>query len=132
MEESILPIDRAQDNRDDPNSLGLVPFHGQRHFAFIAKLRGHEVRANKQQDNLSFLYVGGYLVCPLFPCINLAIMPEYDMSLSLQVTQVLLELVPQCLVFMCIGIEDFNAFYRLCCQRHSFVPQRVGISTCER
>src|SRR5690348_3783717 len=116
-ERRALPVDRAQDDRDDLGFAAFVPLHSSFHLDAIAVVGVYKVWADQQQDDIGGVQMLLDLSFPFGTCADIAVIPDFDQPLSLERTQVRFEFVQQWFVFSSITEEDFY------CRCHRRFPQ---------
>ncbi len=102
----ILPVYRAQNNRDDAGLASLMALQGSRHLFLVAVVGADEVGANEQQDDVGAVEVVVDFVGPLIARKDTAIVPGLDETLPLQQLQVGFELLAQDVVFVGVAVEQ--------------------------
>ena len=107
-------IGGTQENGDDAGLVGVVPGDGLCHLDTVAEVRGYEVGAYKQEDDLRSLrccMICGSNSAPG----DIAIVPGGDDVLAFEVTQVVVQFCAQRLILVGVGDEDFVCHGMLLC-----------------
>src|SRR5579859_3717086 len=78
------------------------------HLGAVTVVRGHEVGADKQQDDMGRVQVLLNLVFPGCPGVDVGIAPDSDEAASLQRHEVLSEALHEVLVLASVTAEDFD------------------------
>jgi hypothetical protein len=79
-----VPVDRSQDDRDDPSRLRLVTLHRPGHLDVVTVIRGDEVRTDQEQDDVRGVEVLVDLPFPLGPGPDASVVPPADETLTVQ------------------------------------------------
>src|SRR5438876_3377079 len=107
-----LPIDRSKNDRNNSCFFAVMPFQCAFHLHTIAVIGVHNIGADQQQDDLSFVEVLTDLPFPFGSCANIAVIPDINQSLSLQRSEIRLDFIEVWFIFMRITEEDFYCHER--------------------
>ena len=77
-ERRSLPVGGTQDDRQNTRLVGIMPCDRLRHLDAITEIRGHEVSADQQQNDLICFQVLEDLGLPVGPGIDIPIIPGGD------------------------------------------------------
>src|SRR5581483_9020830 len=106
----VMPIDGAQEDRNDSCFTPIMSFHRSFNLETIAIVRGHEIWTDEQQNDASRIEMLIDFFPPLFPGYDLTLIPGRNIALVLDRAKMFFQFVKQFLIFaiISIGIEKLD------------------------